>query len=123
MRSRVCEGEDGLCVRASVSITCILFFCFQKLTPLLGSAFLEERRQRLDAQTPAGGAWSRVRDGTCQEEVGHERRDNKTESGRGGGRKGAIQRLEIQQAQSRVAKGEASGDGRVDVSGERRGGR
>lgn len=31
----------------------------------------------LDTQTPAGGAWSRVRDGTCQEEVGHERHDNK----------------------------------------------
>lgn len=86
--------EDGLCVHAPVSIMRIIFFCIQKLSPLLGSAtgsaFLEEKRQRLDAQTPAGGACSRVRDGTCQEEVGHERRDNKRESGRGGGRRGAI---------------------------------
>lgn len=60
----------------------------------------------LDA--PAGGAWSRVRDGTCQEEVGHERGDNKRVSGRGAGRRGAMERLQIHVAQSKVATEEST---------------
>lgn len=67
----------------------------------------------LHAQTPAGGAWSRVRDGTCQEGVGHERGDNKRESGRGDGEEGSNGM--IRDTRSPIK----SGEGGVDVNGER----
>lgn len=104
------EKMDCMAVRQFLSRV-FYFSASKKLTLHMGSAtevFPEERRQMPNAQTPAGGAWSKVRDGTCQEEVGHERRDNKTESGRGGGRRRAMERLEIRRAQSKVATAETT---------------
>lgn len=71
----------------------VYYIFIQKLTPLLGSECVSGR-EAANARRTNTSRRSGVRDGTCQEEVGHERRDNKRESGRGGGRRGAIERLE-----------------------------